>query len=95
MTSLDIEKVIDGSRDEKEEEGEGDGREREREREREATLERKSCCVLPPIPLTQERISSNFELSGRIEYGVDMPSLNVTSKYVSLKQENIARANLM
>ena len=32
MTSLDIEKVIEGSRDEKEEEGEGDGRERERER---------------------------------------------------------------
>ena len=78
MTSLDIEKVIDGSRDEKEE-GEGEGeRDGRREREREATLERRSCCVLPPIPLTQERISSNFELSERIECGGDMPSPIVT-----------------
>ena len=57
MTSLDIEKVIVGTE-------EGERREREREREREVW----SRCVLRPIPLTQERISGNFELRRWIEH---------------------------
>ena len=63
MTSLDIEKVIVGTR--------------EGERERERSLER---CVLRPIPLSQERISSNFELGRRIERRGGEITLNLCVK---------------
>ena len=62
MTSLDIEKVIVGTR-------EG--------RERDGSLER---CVLRPIPLSQERISSNFELGRRIEHRGGEITLNLGVK---------------